>query len=287
MQKFCVKCSSEFLITQDELDFYEKISPIYGLTGSSTKKYLIPPPVLCPDCRQQRRLAFRNERKLYMRSCDLCKQNTVSLYSPDKSLTVYCQKCWWFDKWDPQEYWRDYDFSRGFFDQMGELMNMVPRLSLINVNSENCEFNDCIFNSKNCYLCFWWWNLQDSYYVSASDSVNNTLDCWWSKDVHNSYEINNCESIYKSYYCKECTKMEFCYFCEECNWCSFCMFCYWINNRKYCIKNKQYTEEEYMAELKKINFSYSIIEYMKNHKNDFFVKKLHKYNSSFNAENSI
>ncbi|MBU0627024.1 hypothetical protein KKG31_00015 [Patescibacteria group bacterium] len=48
------------------MEFYSKVSPI--IAG---KKYLIPAPTLCPDCRQQRRISFRNERSLYKRKCDL------------------------------------------------------------------------------------------------------------------------------------------------------------------------------------------------------------------------
>jgi hypothetical protein len=63
--KVCNHCNTKFDITDKDLEFYEKISPIFN-----DKKYSIPTPTLCPDCRQQRRLTFRNERKLYKRKCD-------------------------------------------------------------------------------------------------------------------------------------------------------------------------------------------------------------------------
>jgi hypothetical protein len=94
------------------------------------KRYLIPPPTLCPDCRAQRRLSFRNERKLYKRKCDATGKDIVSIYSPDKPYTVYHQDSWWSDSWDQMDYGRGFDFSSGAMEQMGELMNEVPHQSI-------------------------------------------------------------------------------------------------------------------------------------------------------------
>jgi len=60
--KQCKNCQIGFSITDRDLEFYDKVSPIFWW-----KKYSIPTPKLCPDCRQQRRLTFRNERSLYKR----------------------------------------------------------------------------------------------------------------------------------------------------------------------------------------------------------------------------
>ncbi len=58
--RVCPVSGEVFPVFSGDIDFYEKISPIFA-----GKKELIPPPTLCPDCRHRRRLAFRNERKLY------------------------------------------------------------------------------------------------------------------------------------------------------------------------------------------------------------------------------
>lgn len=121
----CRQCAGEFPITDKDMEFYAKVSPIFG-----GKKYQIPPPTLCPDCRQQRRLTFRNERKLYKRECDATGKEIISLYSQDKPYTVYHQDYWWSDKWDPMSYGRGFDFSRSAFEQMRELMSEVPHQSI-------------------------------------------------------------------------------------------------------------------------------------------------------------
>ena len=64
--KTCRISGQPFPITQKDLAFYDKESPVIN-----DIKYVIPTPTLCPEERQRRRLAFRNERKLYKRPSDL------------------------------------------------------------------------------------------------------------------------------------------------------------------------------------------------------------------------
>ena len=137
--KTCRHCSVPFPITDKDLEFYEKVSPTFN-----GKKYSIPSPTLCPDCRQQRRLSFRNERKLYKRKCDATGRDIISIYSPDKPFRVYHQDFWWSDKWDPMEYGRDFDFGKGFFEQFGELLREVPMCQLTSeyLQQENCDYTN-------------------------------------------------------------------------------------------------------------------------------------------------
>ena len=81
--KVCKKCSSNFDITDFDLEFYKKVSPKFNW-----EKFQIPAPTFCPDCRQQRRLSFRNERNLYKRKCDATEKEIISIYSPDKKYLI-------------------------------------------------------------------------------------------------------------------------------------------------------------------------------------------------------
>src|SRR4029079_18915761 len=103
MSSSCTQCLQAFEISAADREFYVKLE--------------VPEPKLCPDCRQQRRLAFRNERRLYHRDCDLCHKTFISIYSPDKTFPVYCPACWWGDQWNALSYGLDFDFSRPFFEQ--------------------------------------------------------------------------------------------------------------------------------------------------------------------------
>ena len=125
MKKICHHCQQSFDITQSDLDFYDSVSPIFN-----EKKYAVPPPTLCPDCRMQRRLAWRNEKRLYHRKCDRTGKQILSIYSPDKPYTVYEVREWYKDHWNPMSSGRPFDFSRPFFAQFDELhrARQIPML---------------------------------------------------------------------------------------------------------------------------------------------------------------
>ena len=108
----CKQCQGTFEMTESDYQFLEKISPTFAGI-----KYQIPSPTLCPDCRQQRRLSFRNERNLYRRKCDASGKDIIAMHSPDKPHRVYDQKIWRSDDWDPLKYGRDFDFSKSFTEQ--------------------------------------------------------------------------------------------------------------------------------------------------------------------------
>src|SRR3990172_12231617 len=99
MKKHCSISGQEFEVSDEDLKFYEAISPVFN-----GKNYLIPAPTLCPEERRRRRMAIRNERTYYKRNCDLCKKSFIGAYSPDKPFKVFCSGCWWGDGWDASDY---------------------------------------------------------------------------------------------------------------------------------------------------------------------------------------
>jgi hypothetical protein len=110
--KTCKVSGQPFPIYQSDLEFYDKISPTFN-----GKKFAIPTPTLCSEERERRRLARRNERKLYKTTSSLSGKSIISLYSPDKPYKVYSQDEWWSDKWDAMEYGRAFDDNQPFFEQ--------------------------------------------------------------------------------------------------------------------------------------------------------------------------
>ena len=98
--RICQNCQSSFVIDAQDFAFYEKMK--------------VPAPTFCPECRLQRRLIFRNEMILYKRKCDLCGKDTISIYHKNSPCIVYCQQCWWSDKWNPTDYAKEYDFNKPY-----------------------------------------------------------------------------------------------------------------------------------------------------------------------------
>lgn len=250
--KTCKISGQPFAIFQSDIDFYEKISPIFNGV-----KYQIPTPTLCPEERQRRRLLWRNERKLYKRKCDATGKDILSVYSPEKKYTIYAQEYRWSDKRDPMQFGRAFDFDKSFSEQYNELLHAVPQMSLLGKMNQNCDYANAVGNCKNCYLIFDSDFCEDCYYASC---VKN------SKNVVDSMHIYSCEHIYNCINCTESYHLINCYECDRshdlinCSKCSACEFCYNCNNlvqQKYCIDNKQYTKEEYMASIKDKAFSAS------------------------------
>lgn len=246
--KICKHCNTNFEITDKDMEFYEKVSPIFVW-----KKYSIPDPNLCPDCRQQRRLNFRNERKLYKRKCDATGKDIISIYSPDKVYKVYDNDYWCSDKWDPIDYWRDFDFSKSFFEQFDELEKDVPRLSLyIGATCENCDYTNQIYNCTDCYLTFSCQNDRDCLYWKRLIGCDDCVDCllclessniYWSVDISKS---NNCQF---SLSLENCSDVSFSYDCE---WCNDCFLCNNLKNKNYYILNKKYSKDEYFEKKKEL-----------------------------------
>jgi hypothetical protein len=147
--KKCKYCNSEFHITDEDLAFYDDISPVFNEV-----KIQIPTPTLCPDCRQKRRMVYRNESKLYRRKCDVTGKDLITIYSPESPYVVYDNDYWWSDKWDVMKYNHEVDFSRNIFDQILELRLKVPRLANNLVDIENTHFSNQCWHVKGCYLCF-------------------------------------------------------------------------------------------------------------------------------------
>jgi len=242
MNKTCLNCSAQFIVTDDDLRFYDKISPVFG-----GKQYQIPPPTHCPDCRQQRRLAFRNERKLYKRKCDFTGTEIISIYSSEKPFVVYENDTWWSDQWDPMEYGRDFDFSRSFFEQFQELQKAVPRQALFRKNAENSAYTNHCEELKNCYLCVDVGFSEDIYYSKwIIGGSKNLVDCYHLQKAERCYETQHAESMHNVVYtflANECLDSGFLYDCGGCN---NCFLCTNLRHKQYCILNKQYSKEEYI-----------------------------------------
>ena len=253
----CQHCSNNFSVTEDDLKFYGKISPNFD-----GKAYEMPLPTLCPKCREQRRLAFRNERNIYGRKCDLCHKNIVSIYAPSvdikykqshdaepKSYKVYCQSCWWSDHWNPLDYGKDFDFKRTFFEQFDELLHRVPQLALFNARNENSEYANFSEQDKNSYLVFASNRNEDCYYSSYIWDSKNCMDCLSIEKSELLYECVDCLNCYNAKYsqnCQNCHDMAYCY---DCGSCSNVFACAGLRGKSYCILNKQYSVEEYKKEL--------------------------------------
>ncbi len=256
-RKTCTVSGQPFAIFQSDLDFYKKISPTF-----SGQKFQIPTPTLCPEERQRRRLMWRNERKLYRRKCDATGESIISYISPDKTYPVYKREVRFSDVFNPLDYGIDFDFTKTFAENFKILLNTVPRYSVQQQDPmQNSDYCNCASNCKNCYYIFDSDFNEDSLFSNVLRRSRRCVDCSFCDTCDGCYECISCRECYQllaSQYCIGCSN---CIRCYDCTKCSFCYGCHGLQNKTYCIYNKQYTKEEYFAQLQNIKPS-DAIEYI-------------------------
>ncbi|MFA6256057.1 MAG: hypothetical protein WC606_02630 [Candidatus Absconditabacterales bacterium] len=246
--KACKHCGTAFDITDKDMEFYNKISPSFPLSegeGGGVRKYSIPTPILCPDCRQQRRLSWRNERKLYRRTCDASGKQIICLYSPDKDVKVYHYNERWNDKLDFTSYGKDFDLNKSFFKQFEELLHQVPRISTFNKMTENTEYGNNLIGDKDCYMLFITFSNENCYYGYTVSSCKNCVDMLWSVENQNCYEGVNVQNCYECFYCVETKNSVNGYYLHDCIRVKNSAFCIGLRDKQYCFLNKVYDKAQF------------------------------------------
>lgn len=256
--RICRISGKSFTINDRDLEFYRKID--------------VPSPLLCPDCRLQRRLAWRIERTLYLRNCDLTGKRILSIFSPASPYRVFSPEAWYSDRWNALDYGRDFDFNRPLFQQFSELMREVPLLSASVMNLQNCDYvNQCGW-SKNCYFTIEADQNEDSMYSYRVFFVKTCVDCTEVFRSERCYECIDCENCFRLIYsqlCRQCSDSAFLF---DCRGCSNCFGCVGLRQKSFCWFNEQVTKEEYTRRLQA--FDLQNPEYFKTAQNRFETLKL-------------
>ncbi len=275
MKKKCAVSGKEFDVTAADLKFYEKMG--------------VPAPTLCPEERQRRRYVWRNERGLSKRKCNFTQKDIISMYSANSPFKIYRQEIWWSDKWRALDYGQEFDFSRPFFDQFRELQLKVPRLSLVNKNSENCQYTNHSAGNKNCYLATVTFDSEDIYYSDwIVEHCTDCMDCSYLLDSSQlCYEVYYGWNAYQAYFSELIRRCRDIWFCYDCIACENCFMCSNLRNKKFCIKNKQYSKEEYQKIISDIfPMSYASLETFKVLFNNFKKDSIHRASYCFQTEGS-
>lgn len=243
----CKTCSQNFEIRNEDKIFYDQVGA--------------PLPHYCPDCRMARRLSFRNERTLYKRACDLCKKESISLYPKGTTFPTYCHDCWWSDNWDPKDYTMDYDSSRPFVEQFGELISKVPRI-LLNVVGTNVrsEYTNNSGDNKDCYLIFAAELNEDCMYGRLVQHCKACVDCAFIYDSEKCYECIDGRKLYNCMFTEQCQSSTDLYFSFNCRDLTNAIFCTNGRHLSYQIENQPCTKEEFEAKRKEIFASHESLE---------------------------
>ncbi|MFH1855439.1 MAG: hypothetical protein ABH810_03505 [bacterium] len=238
--KICKKCEKQYEVTDDDLDFYKQMSPTFD-----GKVFKIPAPTLCPDCRRQRRFAWRNITKIYKRKCDLTEKEIISGYAPNSKYKVYETSEWWSDKWDPMEYGQEYDPSRSFFEQLKDLDLKVPKMHAVVVDNENSPFTNNVTRAVNSYLIQNATNNENCMFGQGLWNNKDCVDCLRIYDCEGCYESSICEKCYQCHHSINSINSRESYFLDGCTGSANCFACTNLSNKQYWVYNKQSTKEEF------------------------------------------
>ncbi|MBI2610239.1 hypothetical protein HYW53_03680 [Candidatus Giovannonibacteria bacterium] len=238
MKKVCSNCHKEFETTESDSQFYKKIN--------------VPLPTFCPECRQIRRIVWRNERALYKNNCALCGKDIITLYSKDKPFKVYCFECYHGDKWDSMSYGKEFDFSRPFLEQFRELQLQVPRLYAFVFNNVNSEYTNGSAFNKNGYLLFVSDHNEDSAYSYSIFNCKDTFDSLNSNECELCYGSVTCKKCYRVFFSQDCANSQNLFFSKNCVNCHDCVGSVNLRNKQYHIFNEPYSKEDYFKKLEEL-----------------------------------
>lgn len=236
MERICRITGKSFEITDKDLEFYRKIN--------------VPPPTICPQERERRRMAWRNERNLYKSTSSETGKEIISVFGPELGYNACELPIWYSDQIDNSKYAQDFDFNRPFFEQFDELLRKVTLPALATVNTVNSEYGQYVDGAKNCYLIFASDNCEDCYYVSYIWECKNCVDCYGALKCELCYECLDCKNCYKTLYSQFCMQCSDCEFCFDCKSCEYCFGSSGLRHKKYTFFNEQLTKEEYEKRLK-------------------------------------
>ncbi|MFA5855023.1 MAG: hypothetical protein WC846_01890 [Candidatus Gracilibacteria bacterium] len=272
MQKICTITKKPFEVSEREVEILARLG--------------FDPPTICPEERHKRRLAHRNEHKIYKGTCALTGKPIITIFSPDKSIKSYSQEAWWGDDWDPRDSGRNFDFSRPFFDQFHELELDAAHMSLMNTQAENSEFCNITTNNKNCYLVFGGDFCEDCMYTNFSMNCRDTFDVYWVNRSELTYECVDAELGYNLLYSRNSVSCSDSAFLFGCRNCKNCMFCVGLIGKEYYIWNKPCTREEYEKQVKDFNLgSRTAVQNLREEFEKFRLKFPHRYANIINSEN--
>lgn len=272
-KKICRNCDLQFFVTDWDTVFL--------------KKFDVPEPTSCPDCRRQKRLAQANQINLFERKCDATGEKIISNYPPDSLYKVYKQEYWFGEEHDDTKYGRDFDFKRPFFEQYAELALTVPRPALFTdyLHDENSAYTNYAGKNKNCYLIFDSDENWDCFYSYGMNGSKNSSDCYRVQKLELCYETVDsknsfdCNFVYNSENCSDS------YFLNNCVGCKYCIMCSNLRRKDYHILNEPVSKEKF-EEMRKSFGSYKNLVSTLAKFNEFKLKFPQKYMRGMQNENA-
>ena len=279
----CNQCGQNFAVAEEDLDFLKSVSPVI-----SGETYLISPSKYCYECREQQRLAWRNDRYMFKRKSDKTGREIIAIYPPNQDkYKIWENDLWTKDDWDPMDFGLEYDSGRSFFEHFGQLLHSIPRQATNTTMNENSDYSNHTWKSKNLYLCFNAGPAEDCYYSSEAWWVKNCSDCLYLKHAEYCYSCFNIHNSSNCYYSEQLDNCSEAYFSFDCIGCHNIFMCANLRNKNFCIENVQYSKDEYENKILEYELGKrSKITELKNQFKNLKLNAIHKEHHNQKTENS-
>lgn len=138
------------------------------------------------------------------------------------------------------------------FKKRDEIAARFPVTQTHVVNSDNCDYGNQIFYSKNLYMCFDSAYSEDSGYLYDSHHNKNSYDFTQTHHCEFCYECTDGYLLNKCFFVANSARLSDSGFCENCSDSNHLLGCYDLKGQEYCILNRKYSKEEYEKRYKEI-----------------------------------
>lgn len=164
---------------------------------------------------------------------------------------MYDIEYWYTDSWDRFATGREFDFTRPFFAQFQELLQVAPRPNLQRAPQfdENSDYTNYAGKNKNCYLIFDSDKNWDCLYSYSINSCRDVVDCFRAENCELCYECVDCTNCYGCRSLQDCDNCTGSILLKNCIGCTECFGCVNLKNKKYHFFNEPCSKSEYQAKL--------------------------------------
>ncbi len=141
--------------------------------------------------------------------------------------------------------------AEAFLSEFQRIIRLIPKIPTHNFMTEDCDFGDMLYHSKNMYDSFDCSNCTDSTYLFSSYMCANCMDVSHSVECELCYECTDSHKCYNSSFLENCATLRDSSVCFACTDCHDVFGCVNLKNKSFCIFNRQLSENEYREQIKK------------------------------------
>lgn len=242
----------------------------------------------CIDCTHCHTLLFSQDCQncsdsFFLRNCHSCRDCIGCTNQRSKQYMICNEQ---YTKADYEKYRDAFALTTRtgllkLAEQCDAFFALQPLKALQIERCEGCT-GDRIYDSKNAQNCFDCKDIEDCRHCERLSLTCKTCMDFnsWGQNSELVYQCSACgDRMYNSKFCSTCITLSNAEYCFECTNCSDLFGCVGLRNKKFCILNQQYSEQEY-RELRE-----KLIAHMKETKEygEFFPMSLcaFAYNESF------